>query len=167
MFRIGDLEDFIAIGFVLTEPFNQWPQLRKNRDGKSGRSLVPKRDDPSGVQIDIGSHERTGLSLAQARESEKLQKVCAILCIGVEFLCADILDNRLELFPRWRQPNRFLPLDVSQMCGGRFGNHPIAKREREYFFQYLDMRIARGSTKSISGFLSTVRQPQITIAGFH
>src|SRR6266568_1163929 len=105
MFRIGDLEDFIAIGFVLTEPFNQWPQLRKDRDGKSGRSLVPKRDDSSGVQIDINASERTCLGLAESSESEKFKKVCAVLRVRVELLCANIRDDRFELIERGRQPD--------------------------------------------------------------
>ena len=49
MFRIGDLEDFVAAGVSSTEPFDQWLQLREDRDRKAGKCFVPKCDDPPGI----------------------------------------------------------------------------------------------------------------------
>lgn len=52
MFRIGDLEDFVAADVPSTEPFDQWLQLREDRDHKAGRCCVPKCD----IRLDLDRH---------------------------------------------------------------------------------------------------------------
>src|ERR1700730_3113756 len=54
---VAQFENKIAAQFPVAEPFEQCPHLRKDRNGEPCRGLVPERDDPSSIKIDIGAHE--------------------------------------------------------------------------------------------------------------
>src|SRR5205823_2388522 len=52
-----------------------------------------------------------GIGLSESCQSEKFQKIRAVLSIGVENLRPNICDNRLELLKCWRQSDWFFALE--------------------------------------------------------
>src|SRR5262249_12496653 len=98
----------MIVRFALAQCFQQRPHLWEDRNRKAGRRLVPKSYDAACFQIDIAAAQRTGLSLAESRQSEKLQKVSAVLRVCVENLGTHVANDCFELLKTRRQSNWFL-----------------------------------------------------------
>jgi hypothetical protein len=54
---------------ALAEFLHEHAQLRVDRDDKTYVGFVPVNDDATGIQIDIASLDRRGLSLSQSCEA--------------------------------------------------------------------------------------------------
>src|SRR6516225_4713055 len=106
--RIRDFEYPLPVGFSLAQSFQEWPDLWKNRNREAGCRLMSKGYDAARFQIDVAATQRTGLSLAESRQSEKLQKVSAFLRVGVENFGPHIGNDRFELLKARRQSNWLL-----------------------------------------------------------
>ena len=96
--------------------------------------------------------------MAKSGQSEKFEKVGAVLRIRVERLRAHVGNNRLELLERRSQPDRLFPFRGAQMSSRGRRHDSVAHRERENFFQTRDVKIAR------SGAEAVLREPRIAFA---
>ena len=86
-------------------------ELRKNRNDRPGPGLAAEGRELASIKVNVEPRQRAGFFLPQARQTDELHEIGAVLGVVRETLSADLAHNLLELLPRRRQPDWLLPLE--------------------------------------------------------
>src|SRR6266513_1070377 len=135
---------------IRTAAPKKFADLRIQRNCKSGFCFVAERRDCLALPINVAQAECGRFGLAESRQPDELDKICALLGIRIKLLRADAGNDRLELFKGRSFPDRFVELDRTQMINRRATDRIVARGYRKKVLRCCDVQIARGGSELVS-----------------